>query len=320
MQPGMCKLIALNSFLTKMFGVNMFILFAIIHSSAMAQDDMRFPDDRLCQKNGETIKETIKDPQIFKTIQLGISEEEAIRMTDGSPAFAVYRDNYFVTGIPLNKKATSETADAAFQISIKHRITKQILPFNTFAYLTYTQKSFWDIYAESSPFRDTNYNPGLGLGKYLFRDNKLAGAASVQIMHESNGRDGDDSRSWNYLNLSMKYYFNTHFSLAGEFWPPYTEFGKNSTDIIDYKGYGCFSANYVSNKNKWWLTADILPRKGFGNINTTLMAAFRVSPGSTQYLFARFFQGYGESQKDYKKYVISIRVGICIKPDFLSIF
>jgi phospholipase A1 len=312
----MHKLIALNSFSTKIFSVFILSLFTTIHSPILAQDDMTFPDDHLCQQYGKTIK----DPHVFKSKRLEISEDDAMRMADRSPAFSVYRDNYFVTGIPLNKKPTNETADAAFQISIKHRITKQILPFNTFAYMTYTQKSFWDIYAESSPFRDSNYNPGLGLGKYLFHDNKLSGAASIQIMHESNGREGDDSRSWNYLNLSMKYYLNACFSLTGEFWPPFTKFGENSEDIVDYKGYGCFSVNYVSINRKWWLSTDVFPRKGIGNINTTLMAAFRVSPRSTQYLFARFFQGYGESQKDYKKYVINIRVGICIKPDFLSIF
>ena len=160
---------------------------------------MIFTNDSLRQG----YEKSMKNPYILKPKQLNISKDEAITMADRSPAFAAYRDNYFVTGIPLNKKVTSETADAAFQISIRHRLTKSILPFNTFAYLTYTQKSFWNIYAESSPFRDTNYNPGLGLGKYLFHNNKLAGAVFLQLMHESNGRDGDESRSWNYLSLSM---------------------------------------------------------------------------------------------------------------------
>jgi len=249
-----------------------------------------------------------------------VTEQEAIRIADSSPAFAVYRDNYFVTGIPLNKNVTKETADAAFQISIRHRLTKSILPFNTFAYLTYTQKSFWDIYAESSPFRDSNYNPGLGLGKYLFRNNKPVGGAFIHITHESNGRDGDDSRSWNYVSLSMKYYPDSRLFLSGEFWLPYTAFGKNSEELIDYKGYGCLSVNYLSNNKKWWLSADILPRKDIVNVNTILTAAFNISEKSNQYLFARFFQGYGESQMDYEKYVINIRVGICIKPDFYNMF
>jgi phospholipase A1 len=292
------------------------IAFITSGASAVTQVELAFEGDVPQQQYNNSAKKN----HFIRSKQLGLSKEEAMKMADTSPAFGVYRENYFVTGIPLNKKVTDITADAAFQISIKHRITRKILPFDTFAYLTYSQKSFWDIYAESSPFRDSNYNPGLGLGKFLFRDNKLIGAASVQAMHESNGRDSIDSRSWNYLSLSAKYYFSPNFCIAGEFWPPFTEFGTNSKDLIDYKGYGCLSVNYLTNNRRWWLSADLLPRKGFGNINTAFTAAFRVSSRSTQYLFARFYQGYGESQKDYRKYVINIRVGMCIKPDFFSIF
>lgn len=302
-------------FSQKVFRVYILISFSIFYASVSAQDYMIFTNDSLRQGYDQSMK----NPYILKPKQLNISKDEAIGIADRSPAFAVYRDNYFVTGIPLNKKVTNETADAAFQISIRHRLTKSILPFNTFAYLTYTQKSFWNIYAESSPFRDTNYNPGLGLGKYLFHNNKLAGAAFLQLMHESNGRDGDESRSWNYLSLSMKYYLNARLSLFGEFWLPYVD-GDNNKDLTDYRGLGYLSVNYISNKHKWWLSADINPRDGVENINTTLTAAFRISERANQYLFARFFQGYGESQRDYNKYVINIRVGICIKPDFYSMF
>lgn len=261
----------------------------------------------------------MQDPNIFKPRQFKISEDELLKMADKLPSFAVYKDTYFVTGVPLNEEITNESTDATFQISIRQRLTKSVLPFKTFAYLTYTQKSFWDIYAESSPFRDTNYNPGIGLGKYLFYNNKLVGAAFAQIRHESNGRDGDDSRSWNYLSLSMKYYFNTKLNIATEFWIPYVD-GGNNKDLLDYKGLGYISFNYMSDKSKWWLSADINPRKGFLNMNTTLTAGLRISERSNQYLFARFYQGYGESLLDYNKYTMNIRVGICIKPDFYNVF
>lgn len=283
--------------------------------SASAQEDLIYQSN---DSLWEEYNKAMRDPHIFKPRQLKISERDAIKMADKLPAFAVYRDTYFVTGVPLDREITNETADASFQISIRQRLTKSVLPFKTFAYLTYTQKSFWDIYAESSPFRDTNYNPGLGLGKYIFYGNRLVGAAFVQIKHESNGRDGEDSRSWNYLSMSMKYFFNARFNIAGEFWIPYVD-GGNNKDLLDYRGLGYISINYISNKHKWWLSADLNPKKGF-SINSTLTAAFRVSEKSNQYLFARFFHGYGESLKDYNKYAMNIRVGICIKPDFYNIF
>lgn len=294
----------------------LFTFSMITATTIIAQEEIiLFTNDSIASEYDKAMQ----DPHIFKPRHFEVSENELLKMTDRLPAFAVYRDTYFVTGIPLNQEITNESADAAFQISIRQRLTKSVLPFKTFAYLTYTQKSFWDIYAESSPFRDTNYNPGLGLGKYLIYNKKLVGAIFAQIKHESNGRGGDESRSWNYLSISMKYYLNPRFNLSGELWAPYVD-GGNNKDLLDYKGLGYFSINYISNKHKWWLSADINPKKGLGNFNTTLTAAFRISSKSNQYLFARFFQGYGESLLDYNKYKANIRIGICIKPDFYNVF
>lgn len=114
----------------------------------------------------------------YKRDQLNIDEEDIVKFVDARPAFGgVYRDTYFTTGVPLNRTIDKNTADVLFQISVRHRLTRSRLPFNTFLYLTYTQKSFWNLYAESAPFRDTNYNPALGLGgKYIIHNNTLKGA------------------------------------------------------------------------------------------------------------------------------------------------
>lgn len=292
------------------------VLFSIAVFKVSAQEELKYlVNDSLLQKYDEAMR----NPNIFKPKHLEISEEDALKIADRLPAFAVYRDTYFVTGVPLNKEITNNSADASFQVSIRHRLTKSVLPLKSFLYLTYTQKSFWDIYAESSPFKDTNYNPGLGLGKYLFYKNRLVGAAFAQLKHESNGRDGTESRSWNYLSLSMKYYFNARFNIAGEFWVPWVD-GENNKDLLDYRGLGFVSLNYISNKHKWWLSADINPRKGFVNMNTTLTAAFRISERSNIYIYGRVYQGYGEGLMEYNKYTMNARVGICIKPDFYSVF
>ena len=206
-----------------------------------------------------------------------------------------------------------------FQISIRHRLTKSILPFGTFAYLTYTQKSFWNIYAESSPFRDTNYNPGVGLAKVILHKNRLLGVAFIQIKHESNGREKEESRSWNYLSLAAKYYINPQFNISGEFWIPYVD-GDNNKDLLDYKGLGQINVSLTDARQKWWLEMQLNQRKGFGNINTIASIAFKVSKSSNQYLFLRFQDGYGDSLLDYNKYSMNVRIGMCIKPDFYSIY
>lgn len=256
---------------------------------------------------------------LFKRVTIYRSEKEILDAIDKIPPFGIYKDNFFITGIPLNQKITNNTADAMFQISIRHRLTKSILPFGTFAYLTYTQKSFWNIYAESSPFRDTNYNPGVGLAKVILHKNRLLGVAFMQIKHESNGREKEESRSWNYLSLAAKYYINPQFNISGEFWLPYVD-GDNNKDLLDYKGLGQINVSLTDARQKWWLEMQLNQRKGFGNINTIASIAFKVSKSSNQYLFLRFQDGYGDSLLDYNKYSMNVRIGMCIKPDFYSIY
>lgn len=254
----------------------------------------------------------------YKREDIEVSESDIIKAADSYPAFAIYKDNYFVTGISLNKAINSTTADAKFQISIRHRLTKSHLPYNTFLYLTYTQKSFWNIYKESSPFRDINYNPSIGLGKYIIHNNRLKGSVSFQFEHESNGKEAELSRSWNMLSLSTKYFYNKQIFFAAKFWLPFVD-GENNSDLLDYKGIGYLSVNYVTKDKRWWITSDLNPKKGTGNINTTLTAAFKTSSMSNQYIYIAFFNGYGDSLLDYKRYDMNIRVGICIKPYFESI-
>ncbi len=267
----------------------------------------------------EAIKKEIEATPFYMKKQVDVEEKDIVKVIDALPFFGIYNDTYFSTGIPLNTTIDKNTADALFQISIRVRLTQSVLPFNTFLYLTYTQKSFWDIYADSSPFRDSNYNPGLGLGRYITKDNKLLGAGFIQVEHESNGRDGDESRSWNRLSASVKYFHNPRVTFGAKAWIPFVD-GENNKSLVDYRGVVTFSANYMTKNLKWWASAEVTPRKGWGNANTVLSLAYRTSLKSNTYLYVRFSDGKGDSLLDYNKYSMNIRAGICFKPDFFSIF
>ena len=232
------------------------------------------------------------------------------------------KDNYFITGNALNKKINAENADVKYQISFRQRVTNSYLPFNTFVFISYTQKSFWNIYKESSPFRDTNFNPGIGIGRYLISDdNNYMGSVFLQLEHESNGKDSIQSRSWDYASVSGKYYFNDRLFFRAKVWLPLVLLMDNTnTDLITYKGYGNFSVDYRSKNERWWFNANVTPRRNFITMNTTVSAAFRVSEKFNQYLFFELYNGRGDSLLEYKDYDLKLRVGICIKPDFFSVF
>jgi len=251
--------------------------------------------------------------------KLAMSEDEIFRYMDSLPPFSIYKDNYFITGVPLNKGINGETVDAKFQISIRHRLTTSRLPFNTFLYLTYTQKSFWAIYQKSSPFRDNNYNPGIGLGRYIIVDNRLTGAAFLQFEHESNGRDSIDSRSMNWIGFSGKYFITSQLAVRFKVTLPFLLDEENS-DILDYRGTGFFSADFRTSDNQWWFSGTYSPRKSVKALNFQLTAGYKISDRFNQYIFGELYSGTGDSLLYYKRKDMQLRVGICIKPDFYSVF
>lgn len=283
----------------------------------LAQESTIFYVDSVDVKNNY-----LKEMQTVETLKhkpIEVSDELVRKVLDRQAPFAVYKDNYMVTGIPLNKSINRKSADAFFQFSIRHRVTKSVLPFNSFLYITYSQKSFWDIYDESSPFRDTNYNPGLGIGRYVIKGNKLKGAMMVSLEHESNGKADLESRSWNYINLSAKYFYNMRTSVKAQVYLPYVD-GGNNKNLLKYKGYGILSVNAIDKKHLWWFSLNIIPRDKLINPNLHTSLSYRVSKNSNQYLTLDYYAGYGEGLLNYTKYTNQIRIGFTIKPDFFSAY
>ncbi len=80
---------------------------------------------------------------------------------DNRPFFGIYKDNYFALGTALNHKPNEYNSDVKFQISFRQRLTKSILPLHSHLFLSYSQKAMWNIFEESLPFHDLNFNPGM---------------------------------------------------------------------------------------------------------------------------------------------------------------
>jgi Outer membrane phospholipase A len=283
---------------------------------------LQFPHTRLMAQEKD-IAEMIRQlndssKNIRNSAYLQISEDQLIRLFDKQPSFGMYRDNYVVSGIPTNTKINNHTSDAKFQFSIRQRLTKSVLPLKTFLMLIYTQKSFWNVYENSAPFADNNYNPGLLLVKPIIQNNELKGIGTFSIEHESNGRDSIYSRSWNYIVLSGVYFFNAKISLQTKFW--YGLLASENSDLYSYKGYGFIAINYRTENDKFWLSAIINPNATFSNINTQVELNFKPNYNANQYFFLQWYNGYAESLLDYKEYSSMIRIGICIKPPMRNFY
>jgi outer membrane phospholipase A len=109
-------------------------------------------------------------------------------------------------------------SDARIQISFKYQLFGSGAREDGRAsedglYFGYTQRMFWDMGADSAPFRNIDFQPEV---YYLTPPKALSDKATLSaragLRHESNGREGDASRSLNTFYVAPM----AAFSLGGD--------------------------------------------------------------------------------------------------------
>lgn len=237
---------------------------------------------------------------------------------DYGPFFVLYKDNYFTVGTSIGHKPSKTNSDVKFQISLAIRLTNATLPWHTYLYLFYTQKTFWNVFQNSMPMRDMNFNPGIGLTKPFFSKDRYIGKMTLIIEHESNGRDGDDSRSWNRISLAGSAIVNDYLMVHAKYWIPIVD-GMNNRDILDYTGLFQLGFNLTSRDKRWQGGMTFVKRRGWNfNWNTIAEVAWRVSKKVNLNLFAQYYNGFGENLIDYNQFHSRLRVGLVFKPYLFS--
>lgn len=237
---------------------------------------------------------------------------------DKGPYFGLYKDNYFIFGPSIGPKPTKENTNIKFQISIAQRLTKSTLPLGTYLYLFYSQKCFWNVLQNSMPMTDLNFNPGIGLAKPLFVKGRYIGKAMLMLEHESNGRDGQASRSWNKISFGGSIMIDPMLTVHGKFWIPIID-GMNNKDILDYCGIYQVGTSFTTRNKRFGVSVILTKRKGWKlNYNTTVELTWRLFKRDNQFLFLQYYNGYGEGLLAYKEFHSQLRVGICIKPRLFS--
>ena len=214
-------------------------------------------------------------------------------------------------------------ANAKMQLSFKLRLyeptDKTSRDFVDNMYFGYTQPAFWDLSSYSAPFIDTNYIPSffyfIPATDWRVDGNAVGFAAGIE--HESNGKDGPESRSIDVLFVRPYFAFGDtrdfHWSASPNLYA-YIEKDENS-DIAKYRGYGDFHLSY--GKYDDWQAAWIL-RKGTSTekFSAELQATYPLNrwyPGVAGYLMLQAFTGYGEYLLDYnEREPWSVRIGYAI--------
>ena len=245
---------------------------------------------------------------------IGTSDRDAARFIT---AFSPYEPNYFSVG-------TSGQTDAKFQVSLKFRLfnPETKTPFLEKLYLAYSQTSIWEIGSSSRPFYDSSYRPSMffldeDVSMWPYRNGSRLGF-QAGVEHESNGKDGLDSRSIviGYVRPTLAFPFaDRYFASISPKLYSYLEKSDNS-DIPYYRGY-----------------SDVLVKVGLTDgiqLATTLRKGTGQDPYSMQldfsyplktatlgnlggYLHLQYFNGWGESLLDYNRKVQSqFRIGLMI--------
>lgn len=239
---------------------------------------------------------------------------------DNQPYFGLYKDNYFTFGIPVGESPSKYNSNVKFQISIAQRLTKSTLPWNTYLSLFYTQKVFWNVLESSMPMTDLNFNPAVGLVKPLFVKNRFIGKLMLMLEHESNGRDGVKSRSWNKISFGASIMIDPQMIVHGKAWIPIVD-GMYNKDILDYAGIYQVGTSFFTADRRFGASVTLVKRRGWSlDYNAIIELNYRLFKRDNQYLFLQYYNGYGEGLLDYNKYHSMLRVGIVIKPKIFSEF
>lgn len=200
-----------------------------------------------------------------------------------------------------------------FQISIKVPIEEQI--FNTPAtlYFAYTNLSFWQAYNSdaSAPFRETNHEPEIFVGFpndweiWGFKNNLVFAGFS----HQSNGRSGPQSRSWNRFYADFIFQKGDFYLSLKPWLRINVRASDDNPDIEDYLGHGEIRAIYAKSNH----TVSLMMRHNFNADSkgaVELGWSFPVSRRAKGFL--QIFKGYGESLIDYNAESNRIGVGVVL--------
>ena len=227
-----------------------------------------------------------------------------------------------------NQNVDSKNVEVQFQFSVKLLLAEKIFGgslFNGNGYLTaaFTNRSFWQAYnrASSAPFRESDYEPEIILS---FENTWEAfGFRNVSnqfiVNHQSNGRIGELSRSWNRVMFATVWEKDDFVMSLKPWWrlaeakkrDASDNSGDDNPDIERYLGDFEFLATWARSQN----TYSLLLRnnlRGAGDNKGAMEFTWSYPVGDKVKLYVKYFNGYGESLIDYNQSMESLGVGFLI--------
>lgn len=215
------------------------------------------------------------------------------------------------------------STEIKFQLSLKAPVWEGLWNGYGNVYVAYTNTSWWQAYNNNSaPFRETNHEPEVFA--VLPVDRSVLGmdlwAVVAGLSHQSNGRSGGLSRSWNrvYLNFLLE---KGNFYVSFKPWyripepekdpnnPNDTE-GDDNPDIEKYMGHGELHFGYKLDEYQISMMLRNNLRSSDNKGAVQLGWSFPLSDRFRGYV--QYFNGYGESLIDYNASVNRLSIGVML--------
>ncbi|WP_235181680.1 phospholipase A [Sphingobium indicum] len=216
-------------------------------------------------------------------------------------------------------------SEARIQISFKYQLfgTRQAegLPrsWREGLHFAYTQRMFWDLGADSSPFRNIDYQPELF---YLTPAATLGSGVSLSaqagIRHESNGRDGAASRSINSIYMAPMAAIPLGDGYRLALAPRLSVFVGDKSDNPDIRRFRGNAGLFMEVGEDDGLRLSTFTRFNFGSGKGSISADLSyplprlLGGGPDFYLFGQSFVGYGENLLDYDRRTSRFRIGVAL--------
>lgn len=221
-----------------------------------------------------------------------------------------HQNNYFLPIAYSSYKGTHKDITSEFSISLKKLIASDIIGLNEDYYFAYTQLSWWDIYADSSPFYENNYQPEIytqiPVDFYNFNYIRLG------FLHDSNGKGELESRSWNRIYSSFELDFGK-LSLTPRLWLRLPDNKDDNPAIVKYNGIIDLTAYYKLH-NGSFIQSIFSNNLRFDKENkSSFELRYLHYIGDGFYIYLSGFSGYGYELVYYKKYQNRIGIGIAFR-------
>jgi phospholipase A1 len=244
----------------------------------------------------------------------------------GKPWVTFHRSNYALAFsynsspnlaplLEVDPAKTLKKQEVTFQLSFKARLWQDVFGKNMDLWFAYTQRCFWQLYnvADSSPFRETNYEPEVLLNIRTSFDLLGLKGRFIQLglNHQSNGQSEPLSKSWNRIvaNIGLE---RGDLSLLLKGWYKFPESAESDDNpgINHYMGYGEVWAYYFLKRHR--LAVMLRDNLNFRENRGAIQLEWSFPVFAQFGAYVQYFLGYGESLLDYNHRINRIGVGFIL--------